>query len=84
MSREAFCINRGERIRTSDLLVPNETRYQAALHPVLRNLGASGTPRRGRTARTIVAHPGAVAKVNIRPEFEAPQFSVTRNRGVVV
>ena len=27
--------NRGERIRTSDLFVPNETRYQAALHPVL-------------------------------------------------
>ena len=25
--------SRGERIRTSDLLVPNETRYQAALHP---------------------------------------------------
>ncbi len=24
---------RGERIRTFDLLVPNEARYQAALHP---------------------------------------------------
>ncbi len=27
---------RGERIRTSDLLVPNQLRYQAALRPVPR------------------------------------------------
>ena len=26
--------NRGDWIRTSDLFVPNEARYQAALHPV--------------------------------------------------
>ena len=29
---------RGDRIRTYDLLVPNQPRYQAALHPVLRIL----------------------------------------------
>jgi hypothetical protein len=28
-----FFIGRGDWIRTSDLLVPNQTRYQTALHP---------------------------------------------------
>src|SRR5450631_409985 len=34
-------INRGERIRTSDLLVPNQALYQAKLHP-----GSNGHRRR--------------------------------------
>lgn len=33
LPRPSSMCNRGDRIRTSDLLVPNETRYQAALHP---------------------------------------------------
>ena len=28
-------INRGDRIRTCDLIVPNDAHYQAVLHPVL-------------------------------------------------
>jgi hypothetical protein len=32
--------NRGERIRTSDLSVPNRTRYQTALRPESRGLGS--------------------------------------------
>ena len=36
ISRTAFClIGRGDWIRTSDLLVPNQARYQAALRPEL-------------------------------------------------
>ena len=29
----AVCINRGDRIRTCDLIVPNDAHYQAVLHP---------------------------------------------------
>ena len=36
MIRLFFC--RGERIRTSDPLVPNQMRYRAALRPALRQL----------------------------------------------
>lgn len=33
---------RGERIRTSDILVPNQARYQAALHPGSPDYAAPG------------------------------------------
>ena len=29
-----YFVSRGERIRTSDILVPNQARYQTALRPV--------------------------------------------------
>ncbi len=40
---EAFklSLGRGERIRTFDPLVPNQMRYQAALHPDLGNIVTS-------------------------------------------
>ena len=38
-------IGRGERIRTSDILVPNQARYRAALHPEEAEF-YSGTPHR--------------------------------------
>src|ERR1700761_2316325 len=45
--------NRGDRIRTCDLLVPNQALYQAKLRPVLRR----GTMRRnGRRARKSAGH----------------------------
>ena len=39
-SRELF--GRGERIRTSDILLPKQARYRAALHPEI--LSAPGNP----------------------------------------
>ena len=36
-----YLIGRGERIRTSDPLVPNQVRYQAALHPDINGKGAA-------------------------------------------
>jgi hypothetical protein len=46
-------ICRGGRIRTGDLLVPNQTRYQAALHPVALEslLVAEGVRRDARRQR---------------------------------
>ena len=34
---KAFEVNRDDWIRTSDPFVPNEVRYQAALHPDAKN-----------------------------------------------
>ena len=45
---------RGERIRTSDTLVPNQVRYQAALRPV-----ATGLPHAARAARYFFLPLGA-------------------------
>ena len=45
-------INRGERIRTSDLLVPNQARYQATPRPEMSNgevLSDRRKPRPGQT-----------------------------------
>ncbi|EAV45932.1 hypothetical protein SIAM614_08898 [Stappia aggregata IAM 12614] len=49
---------RSERIRTSDPLVPNEVRYQAALHSdtkyELRKLGSSGTAGQGLAVWSVM------------------------------
>ena len=37
-------IHRGDRIRTCDLVVPNDARYQAALHPVFLDLRGWNLP----------------------------------------
>jgi hypothetical protein len=43
---EAFvlCLGRNERIRTSDPFVPNEVRYQAALHSEILVVGSLRLP----------------------------------------
>ena len=38
-------IGRDDWIRTSDLFVPNEARYQAALHPEENSFGKEASPR---------------------------------------
>lgn len=37
IARKGFCKSRGERTRTSGLVVPNDARYRAALHPETRS-----------------------------------------------
>ena len=44
-----FKIGRRERIRTSDPLVPNQLRYQAALHPVVSDILVKENGRGSRT-----------------------------------
>ena len=59
-STAALKASRGERIRTSDLFVPNEARYQAALHPDVF-FPRSGTKKgRGITAGKFPLCPKAL------------------------
>ena len=54
MVRAAFIQNgRGERIRTSDPLVPNQVRYQAALRPEPGGLSRDPKPSRSRRSRLL-------------------------------
>ena len=39
-------LGRGERIRTSDILLPKQARYRAALHPAEANYAISAEPLR--------------------------------------
>src|SRR4051812_37725425 len=54
VSRQGLRPGRGGRIRTDDLFVPNEARYQAALHPVVRRAIVTHAPPRATPGITAV------------------------------
>ena len=53
-------MSRGGEIRTRDSLVPNQVRYQAALHPVALRLPGIEHARKGLSSDRVVMIPAVV------------------------